>query len=81
MYLGYNNRMSKRLCRRRRIRSYKTACSEKRAAKVSGDNNKYICQFFPCNTSSIGFPAVPAGSPSSLILSAAGFLPITYAQQ
>ena len=47
MYLGYNNRMSKRLCRRRRIRSYKTACSEKRAAKVSGDNNKYICQFFP----------------------------------
>ena len=46
MYLGYNNRMSKRLCRRRRIRSYKTACSEKRAAKVSGDNNKYICQFF-----------------------------------
>ena len=30
----------------------------------------------PRITSKIGFPAVPAGSPSSLILSAAGFLPI-----
>ena len=40
---------------------------------------QYRGEYYVCGTGRQ--TAVPAGSPSSLILSAAGFLPITYAQQ
>ena len=40
-----------------------------------------LCSSCPVNTSSIGFPAVPLGSPSSLHLNAGCFSPMLYAQQ
>ena len=55
--------------------------SKKCSSKVAGHNNYYIADFFPKKNISIGFPAVPPGSPSSLHLASCPLSPMTYAKQ